>query len=389
MLRELCTVRKKGKTRQLQFPLNPQISGDQESNSKVITKRNYTSENTSMYNKKPHGLSLQDYKISYDNYGTTTATSNQTYAYGESDTVVSDYPKSKPIKLVKDNIPFPTTANRVLKVNDKRQTNPTEHKDMMLNIDKDKIEPQPETLNTKPSIDITKCNSTYRTIAKSTSSTRSPSHKHLVQTKSQNSKQKDNDTSSIRTGYSSRLSTLQQYISQIKTNTNGKNVVIEKKANKVKRLQNTVDILTSKIRSLNKEQKYNNKSHRNLLNENDIYLSAGDRAIESSMYINKVFYVYKNELTEMRNKVNDLIEETEKMRKMYIDEDKELIKLKDEVMKFHNLNNEVVKGREGVKNQITMYNNKIFNLKDSITRIENKSEQFMRNVNLLVKESEK
>jgi hypothetical protein len=342
-----------------------------------------------MYNKKPHGLSLQDYKISYDNYGTTTATSNQTYAYGESDTVVSDYPKSKPIKLVKDNIPFPTTANRVLKVNDKRQTNPTEHKDIMLNIDKDKIEPQPETLNTKPSIDITKCNSTYRTIAKSTSSTRSPSHKHLVQTKSQNSKQKDNDTSSIRTGYSSRLSTLQQYISQIKTNTNGKNVVIEKKANKVKRLQNTVDILTSKIRSLNKEQKYNNKSHRNLLNENDIYLSAGDRAIESSMYINKVFYVYKNELTEMRNKVNDLIEETEKMRKMYIDEDKELIKLKDEVMKFHNLNNEVVKGREGVKNQITMYNNKIFNLKDSITRIENKSEQFMRNVNLLVKESEK
>ena len=91
----------------------------------------------------------------------------------------------------------------------------------------------------------------------------------------------------------------------------------------------------------------------------------------------------------MKNRVNDLMENTEKLRKMYIDEDKELMKLKDDVMKFHNLNNEVVKGREGVRNQISMYNNKIFNLKNSISLIESKSAQFMRNVNLLVKESGK
>ena len=385
MLRELCTIRKKGKTRQLQFPLHPKFSGSREPKNKVITKRNYTSENVSIYNKKQQGTSFQDHKITYDNFGSTTATSNQTCAYGELDTVVSDCPKSKPIKLVKDSIPFPINANRVLKVNDKRQVNININKDMMINIDKERIEPKPETLSAKPSVDTNKRSNTYMTIPKSKSSTRSPSHRLLNQTKSQ----KDNDTSSIQTGYSSRLSTLQQYISQIKTNTNGKNVVIEKKADKVKRLQNTVDILTSKIKSLNKEQKSNTKSHRNLLRENDIYLSAGDRASENSMYINKVFVDYKTELTEMKNRVNDLMENTEKLRKMYIDEDKELMKLKDDVMKFHNLNNEVVKGREGVRNQISMYNNKIFNLKNSISLIESKSAQFMRNVNLLVKESGK
>ena len=209
----------------------------------------------------------------------------------------------------------------------------------------------------------------------------------------QQKRNKHNQTSTThyshnKSGHSNRLNILQQYISTIESNKTTKNTIIDQKMKQLNNLQMNVDLLTNKLKTLNKEHKSNMKSNRTLLKENDIFTNAGDRACENSIYVNRTVTDYRKELSLMKTQIHTLQTETNTYHNAYIQEDKALVSLKDEVLKYHNMTNLVIKGKESVHNEIMKYNNKINNLKSKINLIENETTQFMHNVDLLVHESE-
>ena len=378
MLRELFTNQRKSRKRHLMFPQPPQLSTS-DAYANAITSKHHTIDNrmTSHYNKHLttlHGNNVQsDGCIKspdqiYEEYNTINNTTDVNSIDYDNNTKQLLYMKM-------DNKPLQNNYEITMKHISKP------HSD----VQQQQQEEEEEQLHMEHlSLNDNNNGSTMEQQHNPLSSFHNKPSRQQKRNKHQTS-----DTNSVKSGHSNRLNTLQQYISTIETNKTEKNNVIEQKMKQLNKLQMNVDLLHSKLKTLNKEHKSNMKSNRTMLKENDMFTYAGGRAYENSIYVNRNVIDYRKELASMKSQIDTLQNETNTYHNVYIQEDKVLVGLKDEVLKYHNMNNALIKGKESTQNEIMKYNNKINNLKSKINLIEKESAQFMLNVDLLVHESGK
>jgi hypothetical protein len=203
---------------------------------------------------------------------------------------------------------------------------------------------------------------------------------------------KNNNKSKIleetESNYMDKLHTLEAYISVIKNN--GYNVVqneIENKKRRKEELKSNVDILSSNIRTLNKENKINSNLNNQILKENEILTNSSDKANKDSYYLNKELPNYRIDIDNMKMKISQLNEETKYIRNNSIEYEREIMALQDEVKKLNVLNSNLIKDKEKLIPEIIKYKNSIEMVISKINLIDDQSNHFMSDVEILVKES--
>lgn len=215
-------------------------------------------------------------------------------------------------------------------------------------------------------------------------------NKNSISTHSKNKASKrslNNTFNSIQ--HQDKLGMLQNYISVIKDKEENKNKIIENTQKKKDILQLKVDTLNTNLKSLNRENKANTKSNKTLLKQNDYYSLAGDKAIESSMFLQKELKPLKNEVTSMEEQIKSLNDETLKYRNTYLEHERDLLSMQDEIKRMNHTNKTLSKDKEQILNELTFLHKKNQTLIDRINFIEMENQQFMHNVGKLIKDGYK
>ena len=233
---------------------------------------------------------------------------------------------------------------------------------------KENYEPLPEKLPTSPSVNRSHIsNSSHKTSKKGLKSL--------------------NQTATSIT-YEDKLNMLQTFISDIKSHKTDKKSILEKKEMKKNKLQTNVEILKNNIRAIIKARKYNTRSNREILNENDRLVNMGERAYEQSNYIERELPLLKAEIDDMKKQMGQCNQSTQIYRNEFIGFDRTLLALKDEIKKKNIANSNLLKEKEKIQNELVILQKKIQYLNDKIKGIEIGSNEFMNSVALLYKESE-
>lgn len=188
--------------------------------------------------------------------------------------------------------------------------------------------------------------------------------------------------------YEDKLNMLQNFISDIKSHKTSKKTILEKKEMKKNKLQTNVEILKNNIRSIIKAKKYNTRSNREILNENDRLINMGERAYEQSNYIVRELPLLRTEIDEMKKQMDQCNQTTQMYRNEFIECDRNLLSLKDEIKKKNTAISNLMKEKEKIQNDLIIIQKKIQYLNDKIKGIEIGSNEFMNSVALLYKESD-
>ena len=214
--------------------------------------------------------------------------------------------------------------------------------------------------------------------------------KNSISTHSKNKASKrslNNTFNSIQ--HQDKLGTLQNYISVLKDKEENKNRIIENTQKKKDILQLKVDTLNTNLKSLNRENKANTKSNKTLLKQNDYYSLAGDKAIESSIFIQKELKPLKSEVTSMEEQIKLLNDETLKYRNTYLEHERDLLSMQDEIKRMNHTNKTMSKDKEQILNELAFLHKKNKTLLDRISFIDMENQQFMHSVGKLLKEGYK
>lgn len=189
--------------------------------------------------------------------------------------------------------------------------------------------------------------------------------------------------------FGEKLHTLESFITNIKENTLGKEDHVEQIKRKKQTLANKVDILVSNIKSIKKEDKINYSLLKNIDKENSRLQFNKEKAYYDSFYIQKELPKAKEEVERMKKKINELNESTTVLRNEYLSLEKEMMLLKDGIKTKNGQILILNKEREKIKNEIAIAYKHNQAIADKIVKYEKATEQFMTNVEMLLKNTKK
>ena len=183
-----------------------------------------------------------------------------------------------------------------------------------------------------------------------------------------------------------KLKILEEYICQIKENsTNINEIKIEELQKSKKKLENNVNILSSKIRTNKKKVKNNIKLKNDLELEKEKVLGDSNKANQDAFSLKKELPSNRVEIEIMKNQIAQIKEETKGINNYADDIERQTMEIKDELKKINVKITKGIKERDFITNEINSLNKKCAILRNKIDKAENSANEFLYNVGQLVK----
>lgn len=183
-----------------------------------------------------------------------------------------------------------------------------------------------------------------------------------------------------------KLKLLEEYISLIKNNgINANELKIQQLQKQKDKLQNKISILSNNIKQFQKITKNNINVKRNLEQEKEFAKKYSDKADKDANGLKKILPANRANIDTMKNQIAQTREETEYINNYTVEIERQTMEIQDEIKKFNGLISNLNKDKEKIMGEIKIYRKKCENLGNKIERVEKSSNDFMENVQELVR----